>query len=68
MADSTPEPERIAEILREIIALSQTGRRNRPGPESTNGTEAARTNKSGSTDNELEKTGDAHDRQAGRAD
>ena len=24
MADSTPEPERIAEILREIIALSQT--------------------------------------------
>ena len=67
MADSTPEPERIAEILREIIALSQTGRRNRPGPESTNRSEAARTNKSGSADNELEKTSDARDRQAGRA-
>ena len=68
MVVSTPEPERIAEILREIIALSQTGRRNRPGPESTNGSEAARTNKSESLDNELEKTSDARDRQAGRAD
>ena len=68
MADSTPEPGRIAEILREIIALSRTGRRNTPGPESTNGMEAARANKSGSADNELKKTSDAHDRQAGRAD
>ena len=68
MADSTPEPERIAEILREIIALSQTGRRNRPGPESTNGSEATRTNKSEPLDIELEKTRDARDRQAGRAD
>jgi len=68
MSASTPEPERIAEILREIIALSQTGRRNRSGPESTNGSEATRTNKSGSADNELEKTSDAHDREAGRAD
>ena len=68
MADSTPEPERIAEILREIIALSQTGRRNRPWPESTNGNEVARPNKSGSADNELEKTSDARDRRAVRAD
>jgi len=68
MAASTSEPDRIAEILREIIALSQTGRRKRPGPESTNGSEAARTTKSGSGDNELEKTSDAHNRQAGRAD
>ena len=68
MADSTPEPERIAEILREIIALSQTGRRKRPGPESTNGSEAARSTKSRSGDNELEKTSDAHNRQAARAD
>ena len=65
MAASTPEPERIAEILREIIALSQTGRRNRPGLESTNGSEVARTNKSGSANNELEQTSDAQDRQAG---
>ena len=66
MADSTPEPDRIAEILREIIALSQTGRRNRPEPK--NGTEAAHANKSRSEDNEFEKTSDANDRQAERVD
>ena len=66
MADSTPEPERVAEILREIIALSQTGKRNRP--ESKNGIEAGRANKLPSEDNELEKTNDANDRQPGRVD
>jgi hypothetical protein len=68
MSDSTGEPERLAEILREIIALSQTGRPNNLRTESKNEVEAARTNKSGSADNEFERTSDARDRQAGRAD
>jgi len=50
MGDSTAEPERIAEILREIIALSQTGRPN--DTESTNAVEAVVANKSESESHE----------------
>ena len=50
MGNSTAEPERIAEILREIIALSQTGRPN--NTESTNGVEAVVANKSESESRE----------------
>ena len=56
MSDSTGEPERLAEILRDIIALSQTGRPNSLGPESKNEVEAAGTNESKSGSHEsLEK-------------
>jgi len=44
MADSTPEPERIAEILREIIALSQTGRRSKPHKDSADPVETGEDN------------------------
>ncbi len=46
MGDSTGETERIAEIFREIIALSKTGRRNKPDQESTTEVEAIKTDKS----------------------
>jgi len=46
MSDSTGEPERLAEVLREIIALSQTGRPNSPRVESKNEIEGAGTNES----------------------
>jgi hypothetical protein len=50
MADPPPEPERIAEVLREIIALSQTGRRpNKPERESTRAIETAEGDKPKST-------------------
>ena len=57
MSDSTGEPERLAEILREIIALSQTGRPNKPDTESTTEVEAAGANESESGNRELFKKG-----------
>ena len=59
MSDSTGEPERLAEILREIIALSQTGRTHNPDMESKNAVEGAGANDSKSGNREsLEKGSD----------
>ncbi len=59
MSDSTGEPERLAEILREIIALSQTGRPGNPGTETTNGIETGSANESESRSHEpLEQESD----------
>lgn len=59
MSDSTGEPERLAEILREIIALSQTGRPNSLGPESKNAIETVSANESKSRSHEpLEQESD----------
>jgi len=59
MSDSTAEPERLAEILREIIALSQAGRPNNPGTETTNAIETVGANESESRSHEpLEQESD----------
>jgi hypothetical protein len=57
MSDSTGE-QRLAEVLREIIALSQTGRSKNPASELTDEIEAAANESESGSHKSLEQGGD----------